>query len=90
MDCDVTQINNPVCISKNQADMNKINTYVYNGLNWSDYGNFPINTSRNYFHFLGKATWKVKNFTDAAKIAVKSNNELRVLGGEKWSYKLGD
>lgn len=81
------KLNNPVCISKNHAQRNVIKTYVHNGLNWSAYADLPINLKREYFHFLGKATWKVKNLKDAAKIAVKTKNELHVLGGKKWTYE---
>ncbi|MEW4925174.1 glycosyltransferase [Algibacter sp. 2305UL17-15] len=79
--------NNTICISKNHATRNNRSTYVYNGLDWDEFEPFSIDTKRNYFHFLGKATWKVKNLTDAAKIAVKTKTELRVLGGEKWNYE---
>ncbi|WP_339757393.1 glycosyltransferase [uncultured Winogradskyella sp.] len=78
---------NTICISKNHAERNNLNTFVYNGLNWDDYNIELTNSARSYYHFLGKATWKVKNLADAAKIAVKTNNRLIVLGGEKWNYK---
>jgi glycosyltransferase involved in cell wall biosynthesis len=84
---DFKKIENTICISKNHAERNDVKTYVYNGLDWDMYPSFALSNQRRYFHFLGKATWKVKNFKDATKIAVKTKNELHVLGGKKWSYE---
>ncbi len=84
---DFKPLNNTVCISRNHAKRCHLKTFVYNGLDWDSYGTVNLKTSRTYLHFLGKAKWKVKNFKDATKIAVKSKHELRVLGGTKWNFE---
>lgn len=75
---------NTVFISKNHAKRNNSIVFVYNGLLWKDYPSIDLGLKRDHFHFLGKASWKVKNLKEAAKIAIKSKNKLKVLGGEKW------
>lgn len=77
---------NTVFISKNHAERNNSEVYVHNGLLWEDYPNIDLSKKRNYFHFLGKASWKIKNLSGAAEIAVKSKNKLKVLGGDKWKF----
>jgi len=78
---------NTVFISKNQAKRYNSSTYVYNGLDWGDYPTPILNEDKTYFHFLGKAAWKIKNVFGAAKIALKSKSKLYVLGGNRWSYR---
>lgn len=75
---------NTVFVSKNHAKRNNSEIYVYNGLLWDDYPKIDLTKNRDYLHFLAKASWKIKNLSGAAKIAVKSKNKLQVLGGEKW------
>lgn len=77
---------NVVFVSKNQAERYNSETYVYNGLNWEDYPSPNIGINRNGFHFLGKADWKVKNLMGAIKIALKNKDEIKVIGGERWTY----
>lgn len=79
-------LNNPVVyISKNHALRHGSSVFVYNGLLWENYPNVDLHKKRTYLHFLAKASWKVKNLAGAAEIAVKSKNELRVMGGDKWT-----
>ncbi|MEW5676075.1 glycosyltransferase [Flavobacterium enshiense] len=75
-----------IFISKNQALRNQGKTFIYNGLLWDDYPKVDLTKKRDYYHFLGKASWKVKNLQGACEIAVKSNNKLMVMGGEKWTW----
>lgn len=75
---------NSVFISKNHAERNNSDIFVYNGLLWEDYPIIDLNKKRDYFHFLAKASWKIKNLPGAAEIAIKSKNKLKVLGGNKW------
>jgi glycosyltransferase involved in cell wall biosynthesis len=79
-------LENTVFISKNQAQRYHSDTFVYNGLLWDDYPEVDLSLSRDYLHFLGKASWRVKNMSGAAEIAVKSNNRLKVLGGNRWKF----
>lgn len=77
---------NTVFISENHAKRHHSDIYVYNGLVWEDYPKVELNKSREYLHFLAKASWKVKNLSGAAKIAIQSKNKLKVMGGEKWTF----
>lgn len=74
-----------VFLSKNHATRHNSEVYVYNGLDWDDYPKVKLNLNRDYFHFLGKATWKIKNALGAYSISQKSNVPLKVMGGKKWS-----
>jgi glycosyltransferase involved in cell wall biosynthesis len=77
---------NTVFISKDHAIRHHSDVFVYNGLLWNDYPKVNLSYKREYYHFLAKASWKIKNLAGAAKIAVKSNNRLSVMGGEKWKF----
>ena len=77
---------NTVFISKNHAERNNSDVFVYNGLLWEDYPTIDLHKKRDYLHFLGKASWKIKNLSGAAEIAIKSKNKLKVLGGSKWKF----
>jgi glycosyltransferase involved in cell wall biosynthesis len=75
-----------VFISENQAKRNNGKTFVHNGLSWKEYPNLDLTKQREYFHFLGKSSWKVKNLQGACEIAVKSKNNLMVMGGKRWTF----
>src|SRR5690606_35866798 len=79
---------NTIFISKNHAERHGSNCFVYNGLNWGDYNNLKIGEKRKYFHYLGRADWKVKNMHGACKIADKANEKLVVMGGNRWNYTI--
>ena len=81
---------NTVFVSKDHAARYDSDQFVYNGLDWDDYGPADLNNKRNYFHFLGKAAWRVKNFKGAKKIILNTPKEtLAVLGGNRieWSRR---
>lgn len=78
---------NTVFISKNQAARHNSEVFVYNGLHWSDYPNPDLRVTRGSFHFLGKASWKVKNVAGAIEIASKNNLNLDIIGGKKWTER---
>lgn len=82
--------NNSIFVSQNHANRFGSNSFVYNGLDWDDYGKPNLINTRNYFHFLGKAAWKVKNFKGAIDIINATPNErLKVLGGYRLSLNMG-
>ena len=56
---------NIVFVSRNHAQRLGSESFVYNGLDWDDYGPANLNLSRKNYHFLGKAAWKVKNIKGA-------------------------
>jgi glycosyltransferase involved in cell wall biosynthesis len=49
-----------------------------------DCGAADLNNTRDYFHFLGKTTWRIKNFKGAKKVVLSVPCEkLAVLGGNR-------
>ena len=78
---------NSVFISKNHAKRYGSSTFVYNGLDWNDYPCPVLDQKRKNFHFLGKASWKIKNVFGATKIALKSGNHIYILGGKRWTFR---
>lgn len=83
---------NTVFISGNQAKRFHGCTFVYNGLDWSNYEKPDLNNLKNkrdYFHFLGDASWKVKNVKGAIAITKKAHEKLAVLGGYRLNFNMG-
>ncbi|MDD2634766.1 MAG: glycosyltransferase [Bacteroidales bacterium] len=80
---------NSVFVSKNHAQRHKSNSFVYNGLDWDDYGTPDFDKKQEYFHFLANAAWKVKNLKGAIKICSIAGKELAVLGGSRLNFKMG-
>jgi len=80
---------NTIFVSKNHAARHNSTSYVYNGLDWDDYGKPELNKERIYFHFLANAAWKVKNLKGAMKICSLANEKLAVLGGRRLNFKMG-
>lgn len=77
---------NTVFVSKNHAERHGSNCFVYNGLDWDIYSKIKYSNEKKYYHFLGRANWKVKNMNGACKIADKANEKLVVMGGNRWNY----
>ncbi len=81
---------NAVFVSKNHAYRFQSESYVLNGLDWSDYTQPDLDIKRNYFHFLGKAAWRVKNVKGAIDVVKAANGEkLKVLGGVRFNFEMG-
>ena len=78
---------NTVFISKNQAARHNSEVFVYNGLLWEDYPVPNLNGSRDSFHFLGKAAWKIKNAVGAKKIVRSLDAKIHIIGGTKWNTR---
>lgn len=76
-------------VSANHAKRHGADCFVYNGLNWDDYGTPDLIGNKNYVHFLGKAAWRLKNVKDAIKIAKKNETEIKILGGTRLNIKMG-
>ncbi len=81
---------NTVFVSKDHASRFGSESFIHNGLDWDDYGKPDLDSKREYFHFLGKAAWRVKNVQGAIDV-IKSTKreELMVLGGRRWNLKMG-
>jgi glycosyltransferase involved in cell wall biosynthesis len=81
---------NTVFVSKNHAERFGSASFVYNGLDWDEYGKPDLNAERNYFHFLGHAAWRVKNVKGAIQAVTAIPHErLFVLGGYRLNIKMG-
>lgn len=81
---------NAIFVSKNHAQRNNSESYVHNGLDWDDYGSLNTSEPRDYFHFLGKAAWKVKNVRGAIDVVDRlPHARLLVLGGTRLNFKMG-
>lgn len=81
---------NAVFVSKNHAQRYGSNSYVHNGLDWSEYGKVELENKRAYYHFLGKAAWSVKNVRGAINvIKALKHEDLYVLGGYRINFKMG-
>jgi len=81
---------NTVFVSGNHAARYGSASYVYNGLDWNDYGKPELNNKRNYFHFLGDASWRVKNVKGAINAVLQTPSEkLKVLGGHRLNFRMG-
>lgn len=80
---------NVVFVSKNHANRYNSDSYVYNGLDWNAYSKSKLKVKREAFHFLGKASWGVKNLKGAIDIIKKTKTEkLNVLGGKRYSERV--
>jgi glycosyltransferase involved in cell wall biosynthesis len=81
---------NTVFVSKNHAERFGSTSFVYNGLDWDDYGKPNLDAPRKHFHFLGKAACRVKNVKGAINIIkTTSNEQLAVLGGSRLNFNMG-
>ncbi|WP_278983832.1 glycosyltransferase [Segatella bryantii] len=79
-----------IFVSANHAKRYGSSSYVYNGLDWDEYGNVNLSLTRSHFHFLGKAAWKVKNVKGAIRITKNiPHAHLDVLGGYRLNLKMG-
>lgn len=72
---------NTVFLSRNHAQNHGAECFVYNGLEWSEYGEPNITQPKDYFHFLAKAKAPTKNLKGTIALAKNTGNKLRILGG---------
>ena len=79
---------NRVFVSKAHAALYGSDVYVYNGLDPADYGDPGLSKKRTYCHFLGMASWKVKNVRGCIRISQKSGIPLHVMGGHRLSFSM--
>lgn len=78
---------NTIFLSKKHAAIHHGQCFVYNGLDWSDYGEPGFSPKSDYFHFLGKARIATKNLAGAINTTKQAGRKLAVLGGPR--IKLG-
>lgn len=80
---------NTIFVSANHAQRHASAAYVHNGLDWSHYGAVDWSRRREHFHFLAKASWKVKNVQGAIDVTYDAGVPLAVMGGRRLSIKRG-
>ena len=81
---------NTIFVSANHAERFGSKSFVHNGLDWDDYLKPSLNNNRNYYHFLGNASWRVKNVKGAINIIRDTRAEkLKVLGGTRLNFNMG-
>ena len=79
-----------IFVSRNHAERHGSQSFVYNGLDWDEYGQVDLSLPRRRYHFLGKAAWRVKNVRGAIRITKQiDGGELDVLGGTRLNLKMG-
>lgn len=79
-----------IFISRNHALRHGGETFVYNGLEWDEYGVPDLRNERSYYHFLGNAAWRVKNVRGAIDLVRRMKGQrLTVLGGRRFNVKMG-
>jgi len=81
---------NSVFVSENHASRYGSSSFVHNGLDWDDYGKPSFSEKKEHFHFLGDASWRVKNVRGAIEIVRSIPGEiLEVLGGTRLNFRMG-
>lgn len=74
---------NTIFLSRKHAENHGADFFVYNGLDWREYGEPNLNQPKRYHHFLGKAKAPAKNLRGAIDIANRARLRLDVLGGSR-------
>lgn len=81
---------NTVFVSHQHAQRFGSNSFVYNGLDWENYGKVDFRQPQQFFHFLGNAAWKIKNVRGAIDLVKPIPDEkLYVFGGHRLNLKMG-
>ena len=80
---------NTVFLSGDHAKRHGGKVFVYNGLDFDDYGEPMLDNRRMYLHFLGKADWRVKNVKGAIELAGRVGERLHVIGGTRVNFREG-
>ena len=78
---------NVVFIAADHARRHGSGHFVYNGLDWSAYGDVDLAAPRRHFHFLGNAKWPVKNLPGALEVAAAAGVPLEVMGARQLQFK---
>lgn len=81
---------NTIFVSKSHASNYKSTSYVHNGLDWDELDTPDFTKQREHFHFLGKASWKVKNVKGAIdSVLANPAEKIVVMGGKRWHKRNG-
>lgn len=74
---------NTIFLSRKHAENNGAECFVYNGLDWSRYGEPNLTNPADYFHFIGKTRHATKNLRGAIHVAKLASTKLHVMGGRR-------
>ncbi|NMH66693.1 glycosyltransferase family 4 protein [Shewanella salipaludis] len=77
---------NTVFLSRRHAENHNATCFVHNGLDWADYGEPELTHPGDYFHFLGKAKWPIKNLVGAVAVARLADVKMKVIGGHRLNF----
>lgn len=77
---------NTVFLSQRHARNHNADCFVHNGLQWTDYGQPELKNPSDYFHFLGKAKWPIKNLAGAVAVARLADVKMKVIGGNRLNF----
>jgi len=77
---------NTVFLSRNHAHRYQSELFVYNGIDFDDYGHVNLQKKRKHLLFLARASRKVKNLKQCQEIARRSGESLVIAGGYGISF----
>lgn len=80
---------NTVFLSAHHAMRHGGEVFVYPGIDYADYGQVLLDLPRNYFHFLGDASWGGKNVRGAVDLAAQAGTRVHVIGGSRVNFRKG-
>lgn len=75
---------NTVFCSAKHAQNHGATAFVHNALDFNEYSFKQRPFSWENFLFLAKASWKVKNVTDAISVCKQARKQLHIAGGKYW------
>jgi glycosyltransferase involved in cell wall biosynthesis len=73
---------NTVFVSSKHAQNHGSGSYIYNGIDFTEYPYIPKKKKWNDFLFLAKASWSVKNLKGCVKACRSSHKNLHIAGGK--------
>ncbi len=79
-------LKNSVFVSRKHAEIHGSDQFIYNALDFKEYPFEYYPKSWEQFLFLAKASWRVKNLSQAARACRKSAKHLQVAGGRWWGF----
>jgi len=74
---------NTVFLTADHARRHNSEAFVYNGLDWDEYGPVDWQKERRHLLFLAKTSRKEKNVNGAIEIAKHTQTKLEIIGGHK-------
>lgn len=77
---------NTVFLTANHAQRHNAEAFVYNGLDWDEYGAVDWQKERRHLLFLAKTSRKEKNVNGAIAIAKQTQTHLEIIGGRKLNF----